>query len=107
MGVYIKDMEMPQTCIDCPLYRYTAISHYCCVAAIRGQRATERDKDCPLVEVKTPHGRLIDADELEKAIYEWMPKDQETWMESKIPPIENLVVSIMMTINEQPTIIEA
>ena len=48
--------------------------------------------------------KLIDADALEKAIYEWMPKDQETWMDSKIPPIENLVVSIMMTIQEQPTV---
>ena len=48
--------------------------------------------------------RLIDAEALEKAINEWMPKDQETWMESDIPPIENLVVSIMMTIEEQPTI---
>ena len=48
--------------------------------------------------------RLIDGDALEKAIYEWMPKDQETWMDSKIPPIENLVVSIMMTIQEQPTV---
>jgi len=48
--------------------------------------------------------RLIDADELEKAIYEWMPKDQSTWMESDLPPIENLVVSIMMTIQEQPTV---
>ena len=45
--------------------------------------------------------RLIDGDALEKAIYEWMPKDQETWMDSDIPPIENLVVSIMMTIQEQ------
>lgn len=45
--------------------------------------------------------RLIDGDALERAIYEWMPKDQETWMDSKIPPNENLVVSIMMTIQEQ------
>ena len=45
--------------------------------------------------------KLINANALEKAIYEWMPKDQETWMDSKIPPIENLVVSIMMTIQEQ------
>ena len=48
--------------------------------------------------------RLIDADELEKAIYEWMPKDQSTWMDSYLPPIENLVVSIMMTIQEQPAV---
>ena len=49
-------------------------------------------------------GRLIDGEALEKAIYEWMPKDQETWMDSDLPPIENLVVSIMMTIQEQPTV---
>ena len=48
--------------------------------------------------------RLIDGDALERAIYEWMPKDQEAWIDSDIPPIENLVVSIMMTIQEQPTV---
>ena len=48
--------------------------------------------------------RFIDADVLEKEIYKWMPKDQETWMDSDIPPIENLVVSIMITIQEQPTV---
>ncbi len=48
--------------------------------------------------------RLINADALEKAIYEWMPKDQSTWMDSDLPPIENLVVSIMMTIQEQPAV---
>lgn len=48
--------------------------------------------------------RLIDADELEKAIYKWMPKDMESWADSDIPPIEDLVVSIMMTIQEQPTV---
>ena len=48
--------------------------------------------------------RLIDVDALEKAINEWMPKDKETWLNSEIPPNENLVVSIMMTIQEQPTV---
>ena len=48
--------------------------------------------------------KLINANALEKAIYEWMPKDQETWMNSDIPPIENLVTSIMMTIQEQSPI---
>lgn len=48
--------------------------------------------------------KLISVDALEKAIYEWMPKDQETWMDSDIPPIKNLVASIMMTIQEQSPI---
>ena len=26
---------------------------------------------CPLVEIPTPHGRLIDADEIEKCVHEW------------------------------------
>ena len=30
----------------------------------------QRPKGCPLVEIPTPHGRLIDADELAKHKYE-------------------------------------
>ncbi len=48
--------------------------------------------------------RLIDADALEKAIYKWMPKYEGTWMDGWISPIENLMISIMMTIQEQPTV---
>ncbi len=48
--------------------------------------------------------RLIDADALEKAINKWMPKVQETWMESEIPPIEILAESVLLTIDEQPTV---
>lgn len=59
---------------------------------------------CSATKEKGKTMRLIDADALEKAIYEWMPKDQSTWMDSDLPPIDNLVVSIMMTIQEQPAI---
>ena len=48
--------------------------------------------------------RLIDADEHEKEIYKWMSKVQEIWMDSEIPPIENIIVSIMMTIQAEPTV---
>lgn len=48
--------------------------------------------------------RLIDADALEKAIYKWMPKYEGTWMDGWISPIENLMILIMMTIQEQPTV---
>ena len=47
--------------------------------------------------------RLIDADALIDAINKWMP-NQEEFMESAIPPIENLAVSVLMTIEEQPTV---
>ena len=58
MSVLIKGMGMPHDCdsckvsdiLDCPLWKPMDIG--------------ERHPECPLVEVPTPHGRLIDADEL-------------------------------------------
>lgn len=53
MGVYIKGMEMPKKCSECPFWTITS-----CTATFQGK------KSCPLIEVPEPHGRLIDADEL-------------------------------------------
>ena len=67
MGVYIKGMEMPKSCLNCFLSRSG------CRAVLKRMRAMEagtwipanyRHDDCPLVQVHTPHGRLIDADAL-------------------------------------------
>lgn len=67
MSLLIKDMKMPENCYECLLFdRYD----YCCNAFTYGIPARYRHGDqgrpewCELVEVKTPHGRLIDADEL-------------------------------------------
>ena len=58
MGVYIKEMEMPQSCSGCRFWTITS-----CIASYQGE------KSCPLIEVPEPHGRLIDADEfLKRAI---------------------------------------
>ena len=52
MGVYIKGMEMPERCGQCFLR----------VGNCKQRTYMERrPKDCPLVEIKEPHGRLIDA----------------------------------------------
>lgn len=67
MGVYIPNMEMPTSCLECRLY-----NDPWCMAKNRNQWRTaynrppkgERQNDCPLVPVP-PHGRLIDADALE------------------------------------------
>ena len=56
MSVLIKGMEMPKSCFECPIVR-----------DCRGAASYRRigiDDDCLLVDVPTPHGRLIDADEL-------------------------------------------
>ena len=48
--------------------------------------------------------RLIDADELKRNVLKWMPKDQSDYMDSAIPPLENLTVSMVMEIDDAPTV---
>lgn len=69
MSLLIKGMEMPTWCNDCP---FNDKEYDVCVAttdrrSIRipvweRMRLFHREKWCPLIEVPTPHGRLIDAD---------------------------------------------
>ncbi len=64
MDILIKDMGMPLMCDECPCYNE---SDYSCNATGRGvieYRYDGHPDNCPLVEIPTPHGRLIDADEL-------------------------------------------
>lgn len=70
MDVLIKNFEMPKSCYSdefkyCPFlfFDYDTKSHCGLSDDIRCTK-TKRPKDCPLVELP-PHGRLIDADELE------------------------------------------
>ncbi len=52
MSVILKGMEMPERCGSCFLR----------VGGCKQRIYMEqRPKDCPLVEIPTPHGRLIDA----------------------------------------------
>lgn len=61
MSVLIKGMKMPQTCTMCWL---SPICPVWVKEVSRHKGYNDRLPDCPLVEVPTPHGRLIDADEL-------------------------------------------
>lgn len=69
MGVYIKGMKMPHDCdsckvsdiLDCTLWKPMDIG--------------ERHPECPLVEVPTPHGRLIDEDEI--TAYSYLERNDE------------------------------
>lgn len=67
MSVLVKGMEMPQKCGQCKLY-HAEYPMYC--LAVEGHRTVgapygmPRPDWCPLIEVKEPHGRLGDLDEL-------------------------------------------
>lgn len=62
MSVFIPSMEMPEYCYECPCHN--GESGYCQLYKDRYLSSIYRPAKCPLVEIKTPHGRLIDADYL-------------------------------------------
>ena len=67
MSILVKGMKMPTRCEDCPVCHYMergTITVCGCKATmmIRPIDCNSKPYWCPLVEVPTPHGRLIDAD---------------------------------------------
>ena len=78
MSLLIEGMKLPKNCVLCPCCVGEGIGmgrqHYCqaiddepCVSE------TYRPKNCPLVEIRAPHGRLIDADEFKKNMRNYYP----------------------------------
>ena len=69
MSVLIKNINIPKCCSDCPL-NYDQMS--CIITGTEWwsdkmilmdfDSDKERLYNCPLIEIPTPHGRLIDAD---------------------------------------------
>ena len=69
MSVMIKGMEIPSGCYDCPILQSSdgCFDFECPFNSYLLWHNAEdviryRPDSCPLVEVPTPHGRLIDAD---------------------------------------------
>ena len=96
MSVLIRKMEMPKGCWACP---FAVGKHYECLFTKKSYNwgLTTRPSDCPLIEVPTPHGRLIDADALKREF----PHDSD-W---DYPVSSNSYVNDI--IDKQQTIIEA
>lgn len=109
MSVLIKGMKMPRCCLACPLYYYDQDSEHditkrCPVldhAEILPSYRKRRD-DCPLVEVPTPHGRLIDADEVKEHMDHVC--DAGGWLEPVTKAVREYVKK---NIDDEETIIEA
>lgn len=97
MSVLIKGMEMPERCESCPFEDFGG----CMFRVTRSE--------CPLVEVPTPHGRLIDADALADvfrghiALYDSCPFSQLSFTDKA--RCDELQSSLAEVINA-PTIIE-
>ena len=56
MGIYMPTVDMPANCTECKLRLIVGCNPY----KDNGlSPSKERHKDCPLVEIKTPHGEWI------------------------------------------------
>lgn len=113
MSILINGMDMPKDCAGCALsYYYDGYnggygwnpSGYMCrklkrlIKEDEKKRNYPRPSDCPLVEVPTPHGRLIDADTLTKALEKRWNVDDDQDFANK---------SVWRELENAPTIIEA
>ena len=76
MSVLIKGMKMPEDCFLCPCIEYEHPGYVCWITGYQAHH-NERPIGCPLVEVPTPHGRLIDADALDVIGYCGIPQERE------------------------------
>ena len=72
MGLYVKGLEMPKVCAECPFREvrydpgYYNYEHCKALGRIFNESKLDIDpfeekfSDCPLIEIPTPHGRLIE-----------------------------------------------
>ena len=103
MGVYLSGMEMPTSCMLCPLCveeADPANGEMCMVTGTLMPPCTrERLDNCPLVSVP-PHGRLIDGDVAEAICF--TDEDADGGKDF----IDGILYAADF-ISQQPTIIEA
>lgn len=73
MGIYMPNMEMPKTCVQCDLKIYDPeirwdengneqIGAWVCKRTREIIWNTQRGENCPLVPLPEGHGRLVDAE---------------------------------------------
>lgn len=106
MSVYIRGMEMPNNCRDCPLE--DAYEGYNCriVEKSANWGLEGRPSWCPLAPVP-PHGRLIDADALMLKIKDYIEEyddlDENGYHNLKWCAMKE----VEMAIEDAPTIISS
>ena len=104
MSVLIKNINIPKCCSDCPL-NYDQMS---CIITGTGWWSDrmilmdfdcdkERLYNCPLVEISTPHGRLIDIRSVEDGKFTTNVNEYQRWWNGALESI----------IDYAPTVIEA
>lgn len=116
MSILIKGMEMPKYCIECKFCGSGSINEFEYWCGLTGSRLGAIGdivlwedmcaEDCPLAEVPTPHGRLIDADELYEII-SLNFKDLNSTEDFMGIGYDHCIADTLVVIRQASTIIEA
>ena len=98
---YIVPMEKPKRCGLCPCFHAEHPMHCQAVKAHKDKRITAPygapiPDFCPLVEIPTPHGRLIDADKLKSRLV----------LDNDSNELQRISADILKWIDIQETVIE-
>ena len=64
MKLYVKSIDAPLNCMTCIYQEYDEDGFSCCRIDGAYAEPNERRKDCPVSDIPTPHGDLIDRDDL-------------------------------------------
>ena len=107
MSVIVKGMEMPKCCTECSCCRHDnwngETAHQCNVSLITFSAEDEnwiydqRPNWCPLVEIPTPHGRLVDIKSVEDGKFTTVDNEYERWWNGALDSV----------VDNAPTVIEA
>lgn len=100
MSVLIKGMQIPKTCLECIKSGFRTAIHCAEWSEISaGLREHTRSLSCPLEEVPTPHGNLIDEEYLKEHIIACSTNGR---------PLHTMELSeLLEAIDDVPTVIEA
>lgn len=103
MSIYIKGMEMPKNCCQCPVNMEVCKRGYKYLLA-HPELYDNRADDCPIIEIP-PHGRLIDADALKA---QWLEAEKRIGADEVIPlPLRDYITDgCVYDLDNAPTIIE-
>lgn len=111
MTVIIKGMDMPKNCAECFALDESGDYPYCRITGeTRGYNFPVSEKvmsKCPLGEVPTPHGRLIDADKMKDFMLDLSDALPQFKTEAYRQMAIEVAFGIGEDIDEQPTVIEA
>ena len=90
MSVIIRGMKMPKDCHECMIRAD-------CPVGTQRFIVTGRPRGCLLVELATPHGRLIDIQSVEDGMFVTVGNDYQRWWNGALESV----------IDNAPTVIEA